>query len=96
MSAAVSCIPCSSAGQPSDDESGEVGRVMAHSLVACEDLEAADHLRQWNGGVAALPLVEILLAVKEDKEIVIGALEMHLELGSLAASHLDWLIEWLV
>ena len=71
-------------------KAGKFAVAMARSLVGCEDLEARDHLRQWNRCVAVFPILELLLISNEDKEIVIGALEMHLELGGLAASHLDW------
>jgi hypothetical protein len=55
-------------------------------LVGGEDLEAADDLGKGDGGVA-LPLLNSLDVVNEDNEVLGGALEVDLGLGSVATSH---------
>ena len=55
-------------------------------LVGGEDLEATDHLGKGDGRVV-LPLLNGLDIVNEDNEVLGGALEVDLGLGSVATSH---------
>lgn len=66
---------------------GSIVRAL-HTLVVCsEDLEGRDEMGQRNRSVALYPLLVSLDVVNEDEVVVLGALEVDLGLGSLAASH---------
>lgn len=53
-------------------------------LVGDEDLEAADDLGEGHA-LVLLPVLDGLLAVGEDHEVVLGALEVDLDLGGVSA-----------
>lgn len=53
-------------------------------LVGDEDLEAADDLSEGHA-LVLLPVLDSLLAVGEDHEVVLSALEVDLDLGSVSA-----------
>lgn len=62
------------------------GERTVDSLIGHKDLESRDDVCKRNAPVV-LPLPILLLTLKEDDEIVVLALEVGLELHSLAASH---------
>jgi hypothetical protein len=59
-----------------------------HLLVGLEDLEGRDEVREGNAAVRE-PLLVGFGVVNEDDEVVLGALVVHLGLGSLALRHFD-------
>lgn len=60
---------------------------MRSDLLMCDkDLEGGDEVSHGDARVR-LPLLVLLAVVNEDEEIIVLALVVDLDLGSLAASH---------